>query len=230
MRRVHYSYAVSYVLALLYAAFLCSGCGFVSIFGTPTRHERKIAAEYELTEHAGQKLLVLINQPAWLNARVNLRYHLTRKMNENLAKKIKIRPEYLVSYDELSAFRTGRPSFHLLSPTEVAAALSADMVLFVTIEGYELDRIAETNYYKGSLSAHSILCQAATGRRVWPESEEGKRVKVGFEIESRGHEAAVDRLADDLAHCIVRYFYDCPEAKFKIADDRSEIDWESPQR
>lgn len=215
------------LFTFLTAAFFCSSCVIISSLGTPTRHERGITAEYDLTERTDQGILVLVNQPAWFNARENLRYYLTKEINENLTKKVKIPPERLVSYNELSVFRSNKGDFSLLSPTEIGTALNADMVLLVMVNGYELNRIAETGYYKGFLSVQSILLDAATGEKLWPESARSKIIKVGFEVESRGREAAVARLVSALAHCTVRSFYDCPADEFKIFDDRSNIGWES---
>lgn len=215
----------SYIVAvgLFAAALFCSGC--VLGLATPTRHERKITAEYDLTEHTHRKILVVVNQPAWLNAQVNLRYYLTEKINENLTKEVRIQSRYLVSYDELSEFRSNRPDFSLLTPAEVGAALNADMVLFVMVNNYELNRIAEMGYYKGLLSVRSVLRDVATGEKLWPESGKSKSIKVGFDIESRGRKVAVARLIGGGAHCTVRYFYDCPEDRFKIADDITHIGW-----
>jgi hypothetical protein len=55
----------------------------------------------------------------------------------------------------------------------------------------------------------------------------GKDVRVGFDIESRGQEIATERLAASAAHCTVRYLYDCPEPRFKIAEDRSDESWKA---
>jgi len=85
--------------------------------------------------------------------------------------------------------------------------------------------MAETSYYKGFLSVRSNLRDVSTGEKLWPGSAETKGVRVGFEVESHGREAAVARLASASAHCIVRYFYDCPVGKFKIADDIGYISW-----
>ena len=210
----------------LTAAFFWSGCVIISNLGTPTRHERKIAAEYDLAGHTDQKMLVFVNQPAWLNAQDNLRYYLMKKINENFIKKAEIPPEHLVGYNELSEFRSNHADFALLSPIEVGAALNADMVLLVMVNGYELNKMAQTNYYTGFLSVRIVLHDVATGEKLWPESARSKSIKVGFEVESRGREVALARLVSALAHCTVRYFYNCPQAKFKIADDLTEIDWE----
>ena len=64
------------VSIMLASIFFNSGCGLVGIVTLPTRHEKKITAEYDLGQQRKQKLLVLVNQPVWLNAEVNLRSHL----------------------------------------------------------------------------------------------------------------------------------------------------------
>ncbi|HUT30439.1 MAG TPA: hypothetical protein VMX13_11665 [Sedimentisphaerales bacterium] len=212
-------------VASMAAALSCGGCGIVSIFGTPTRHEKKIAAEYDLAGRRNEKILVLVDQPAWLDSEVNLRYHLTKRLNDKLLKSVRIPVPHLTSYEELSGLRAARPDFASLSPSQVASALDADVVLFVMIEACQLERVAETSYYRGAMSVRSALYDAATAAQLWPESPNGKTVRVGFDMESRSREAAVQRLAAAAAHCIVRYLYDCPQAQFGISDDKSAVEW-----
>jgi hypothetical protein len=202
---------------------LGNGCGFVSLLGTPSRHEGKVAAEYNLAERKSQKLLVLVNQPSWVRARTNLRFYLTEAIQAELERRIEMRPDNLVSYDEVSGFRSGRSDFAALEPWEVGKALGADMVLLVTVQDYYLADQGQTGYYKGSLGSQVLLIDAGTRAVLWPKSGDGKEIRVGFEIEPRGHETAVARLAFATAHCIVRYLYDCRQNKFKIGDDVSEI-------
>ena len=219
-----------FTFTFLTAVLFQSGCGVVGLMGTPTNSEKKVPAEYDLTEHTDQKILVVVNQPGWLNAKVNLRYYLTEAIRKSLIKKIKISPEYLVPYSELSEFRStcGRANkgdFSLLSPVEMGTAFDANMVLLVIIEDYQLHEIAETNYYKGFLSAQTVLFDTATGEKLWPESAKSKGIKVGFEVEEHGREVAIARLTSACAYCTTRYLYDCPKNKFKIAEDKSGIGW-----
>ncbi len=213
-------------LAMLLPHSGCKFGGLIALLGVPTEHEKKIPAEYDLTKRKGQKMLVLVHEPGWLGAQVNLRYYLTEAINENLQKKVRTEPKYLTGYDELSRFRSNQPNFSLLSAVEVGAALDASMVLLVVVEDYELNKIGEIDYYKGFLGTRAALLGVATGEKLWPESGESKTVRVGFEIEGGGQAAAVRRLAADCAHCTVRYFYDCPKDQFKIPDDRGDIGWE----
>jgi hypothetical protein len=214
------------VFPALAAIFFYNGCAAVGLMGTPSQYEKKIPAEYDLTEQEGQKILVLVEQPAWLGAEMNLRYYLTEAMRESLMEKVKVKPEYILSYDELSEFRSNKSDFASLSPAEAGKALGADIVLLVTIQNYRLNEVADSGYYNGFLNAQAALFETATGERLWPELTERKSIRVGFETGEKGQEAAVDRLVNACAYCTTRYFYNCPKYKFKIFDEIKDIGWE----
>lgn len=213
-------------LAMVFPHAGCNLAGVVPVLGTPTRYEKKIPAEYDLAEYKKEKIVVLVNQPGWLGAQVNLRYYLTEALNENLRKRIRIKDEYLVGYDELSEYRSNQANFSLLSVSEVGAALDAKMVLLVVVEDCQLTKMGEMDYYRGFLAARALLIEVGGGEKLWPKSSEGKSVRVGFEMMQGGQETAVVRLAASFAHCTVRYLYDCSVANFKIPDDRSGEGWE----
>ncbi|MHC4068270.1 MAG: hypothetical protein ACYS18_04855 [Planctomycetota bacterium] len=213
------------VLIVLFLAF-CSGCQAIGVLATPTRHEQEIPAEYDLTVQTDKRVLVLVNQPAYLNAQENLRYYITNAVRENLVAKTRIDRENIVSYERLSEFRSSEPDFSLLSPAVIGRALEADMVLLIAVESYELSEMVESGYHKGALATRSVLLDTPAEKKLWPQAEKSKSVRVGFEFEGDGQKAAVTRLATAAGHCIVRYFYDCPKKKFRIADDKTHISWE----
>ncbi|MHC4739237.1 MAG: hypothetical protein ACYS9Y_10075 [Planctomycetota bacterium] len=229
MKKSQYEYFVCYLFAFLFVggAFFCNGCGLVSMVVSPTRHEKKIPAEYKLREQKDKKILVLVDQPARLNAAANLRYYLTRDIREYLVKKIRIPAKGLISYENLVEFRNNQANFSLMSPLEVGKVLQADIVLVVVVEDFRLYNMAESGFLKGFLSSRAVILDATTGEKVWPKSFESKEIKVGFEFDERNVEIAVSRLTAASAHCITRYFYDCPMDKFRIADDRSGEAWEN---
>ena len=213
------------VLIVLFLAF-CSGCESIGVLVTPTRHERKIPAEYDLTGQTDKRVLVLVKQPAYLNAQENLRYYITNAVRENLVAKTMTDRENIVSYERLSEFRSSESDFSLLSPASIGRALEADMVLLIVVESYELSEMAESGYHKGALATRSVLLETSTGKKLWPQAESSKSVRVGFEFEGGGQKVAVTRLAVAAGHCIVRYFYDCLKKKFRIADDKTHISWD----
>ena len=216
-----------FILAVVLSQGGCGVAKIIGILGTPTEHEKKVAAEYDLAEHENQKILVLVNQPAWLNTQVNLRYYLTETISNHLVKKVGILPESFISYDKLSEFRSGQSDFSFLTPVEIGAALDADMVLLVVVEDYKLNALVEFGYYEGFLDTRVALFDTKTEKKVWPEYAGSKGIKVGFEIEEKGREIATARLVAASAYCLVRYFYDCPKNRFRIAEDRSGVGWDS---
>ena len=220
---------VGFVFIVLAGMFFggCSGAGLVGVMGSPTRHEKKFPAEYELTLDKGQKMLVFVEQPAWLNINVNLRYHLTEAINKAFLKRVKLKEKNLVSYSDFLKFRTSEPDFASLSPVEVGNALGVEKILYVEVEDYSLKKTHETKYYKGSLRSRAVVLDVSKGEKVWPLDDASKIIKVGFEVEERGLQAAINRLSAACAHCTTRYLYDCPMDGFKIADDRSRSGWEN---
>jgi hypothetical protein len=216
------------VFFVLAGIFFYSGCGMVGLLGTPSPYEKKIPAEYDLAAQKGKKVLVLVEQPGWLDAQANLQYYLTEAIRESLTAKVKVKPEYIISYKELSEFRSNRSDYSSLSSVAVGKALGADIVLLVVIEGYQLSEVAESDYYSGALSAQTALFETATGEKLWPEYAENKSIKVSFEAE-HGQETADKRLASACAHCITRYFYNCLKYKFKTFDEGKEAGWETAE-
>jgi len=219
-----------FTFAYLAAGLLINGCaapaGLVGILGRPGRHEKTVPAEYRLNDGTERRILVLVDQPGWLGAHQNLRFYITNAVNQTLREKIHISPELIIDYGKLSDFRAGRSDIPSLLPEQIGAALGADVVLLITLEAWQLERLADSPYQKGFLQAQAAVFDTSTAEKLWPESRDGKSIRVGFEAEHRGRQAAVKRLADGLAYCVTRYFYDCPVAKFKIPEDLSGAAWE----
>jgi len=206
--------------------FTQSSCGFISMLGKPTSHERKIPAEFNLARRKGQRILILVNQPGWLDTNVNVRYYITEAVHKNLVKKVKLLSGDIISYKELSEFRTSRSDFSSLTPVETGRTLKADIVLAAEIEDYKLKKMSGAQVYEGILNARTAIFETATSQKLWPKTALSKTIKVGFETEGSS-EGAADRLANACAHCITRYLYNCPENKFKIHDDRSGLGWQN---
>ncbi|MHC4187220.1 MAG: hypothetical protein ACYSRQ_03415 [Planctomycetota bacterium] len=222
-RKRSYKKIVLFLFCITLGLFQC-GCGMVSVMGTPTRYEEEVPAEYNLADLQDKKILVFVKQPYWLDAEVNLRVYLTDAIHEQLIKKAGISPGSLIGYDKLSKYRTGRPSFSLMNPSDVGKALGADIVLFVNVIEAKLENMPDTDIYTGSLSAQAFVIDTSTGVNLWPEQSSGRSISVGFEMEEKGLKAAVSRLSGSTSHCIVRYLYNCKVAYFKIRDDKSDPD------
>ncbi len=223
-KKSHLNLNLFVVLTVL--AFLQAGCGLVSTMGTPTSYEQKVPAEYKLSALKDRRILILVKQPYWLNSKMNVRLRLTDAIHKNLTNKAGVSSENLIAYNKLLDFRSSRTDFSMLDPAQVGKAIGANIVLFVSVNDSKLEKIADTNYYKGSLGVQTIVIDTEAGVKLWPDSEESRKIRVGFEVENKGFEAAVSRLANAAAHCIVRYFYDCKKVRFTIKDDKSDAAWE----
>jgi hypothetical protein len=229
MKKHNYKDLIFGLVTLLMALLLATGCkyaGLVSLMGTESYYEEKIPAEFDMSKQIDKKILVLVDQPAWLDSQINLRYYLTKTLRQNIMIKTKLTPENLISYDKLVEFRSTQPNFSSMSPVEIGKAMDANMVLLVLIENYNLNEVAQSGYLMGDLDTRAILYDTQTGERLWPKEEASKSIRVGFECETGGFDKAISRLAIDSAFCTTRYFYDCPKAQFRIADDKTRIDWE----
>jgi hypothetical protein len=199
----------------------CGGCRAVAALASPTVHEIKIPAEYDLGGNKPAKMLVLVEQPAWTASESNIRLYLTQAIESMLNDQIGIKAETFVPYQKLADLRNNSTDFSTLSPAEVGKALDATIVLYVIIDNFGLYGLSDAGYYRGQLDVRSGLYNAADGRRLWPESGDLKAVSVGVEMQKE-HEKTAQRLAASMAKCIVRYFYDCPKPEFRSADERKK--------
>ena len=220
------------LITLLFLCLFCSGCGIVSVIGTPSSSERKIKAEFPLSSHKDEKILVFVDQPGWLAAPLILRDIVSEGVNSSLVQFAKVNSSQLVAYRTLSDFRSKREDFSLMSPAQVAKLLGADLLLLVQLDAYNLNTIEETNYYTGRLGAHAALFETKSGGQLWPAQARARNILVGFEVARSSPEGALVRLANGLTHCVTRYLYDCPYKRFKIPDDRTDTgieSWDNPQ-
>lgn len=215
------------VSVTLIAVLLSSGCGIFGLLGTPTRHEKKLPAEYDLAARSGGKLLVLVNKPAWLVTSADIERRLTEAINKHVEARFnkKKKKISLVPYEQITEFRSQKPEHYIPSPARTGEALDADLVLYVVINKYRLTQVTQSSYYKGELAGLAELVGVRTGKVLWPDSIEGKGIRVAFDIEQGGYEAGIARLADSFAYCTIRYFYDCPLDEFRIFDDKSHTSW-----
>ena len=103
-RKIFHKQVVLLAFCLMFASLL-GGCNLIGIIGTPTRYEREVPAEYRLSDLQEEKILVLVEQPFWLDVKVNLRVYITEAIHEQLIKQVDISPDRLIGYDKLSKYR-----------------------------------------------------------------------------------------------------------------------------
>lgn len=214
------------VAITIFAISLCCGCGVFGLFGTPARREKKVPAEFDLKAQSEKKLLVLVNQPAWLVTSADMNRRLTTAIHEKLMDKHTTGYRNLILYEQVADYLSRQPDNYVLSPEQVGRQLGAQLVLYVVLDKYELSQVSESDYYNGLLAGRVQLVDVRMDEILWPDSANGKSIRIEFEVEKGGYETAVVRLNNSFAHCTVRYFYDCPVPQFKIFDDKSHAGWQ----
>jgi len=226
-------FAKGYQMKLLIKVFIVcflmfsGGCALVSSIATETASEQKVPAEYSLKTASHEKIMVYVRSKRRNQAALALRGYLTGAINARLASKtVTSKKTAVVPYAQLHKFFVASDGSLELSPQQVAKALGADAVLVVDIVDYKLSAITGSSLYTGLLRARATLYDA-TGEAVWPISGTGKNVAVGFDVESGGSGQALTRLANAGAHCIVRYFYNCPKDQFKIFEETAGVGTDS---
>lgn len=201
------------------------GCGLVSVFSSPTRYEREIPAEYDLASEKG-KILAVVGQAGWVNIPVDLKTKLTAALNKSLAERLGLKQKQIIDNEKTRDFLEPEDKAGGFSPYSIGKKSGAAFVLYVELDDFNMTRVTETNYLKADVSGKVALYDIEAEKKVWPETEPAKLIRVGFDIEQGGYQAVTTRLAGSFAHCTTRYLYDCPVAKFKHFDDASINDWD----
>ncbi len=213
------------ITAILAAATI-GGCAAGGLIASPSAHEQKTDAEFELRQYRQERVLVLVDQPAWAATSYNLRQSITASLHDDITSKTRLSERNLIEYGRLVEIRDAYgQGFWDLEPAEVGHILGADLVLAVSIIEYDMESLADIEYYEGSISASAKIVDVETGYNLWPGSDNGKIVRVGFEAEA-GHRVE-QRLSEAVSHCIVRYLYDCPGPEFRHPDELSGTGWDS---
>jgi len=202
-----------------------TSCGLIGIIASPTRHEQKIPAEFRFDRSKDVRVAVFAKQPVQANIGANLSYYVTKAVNIRFAKKTKLQPEQIMDYEDIAELAGKKPHLRWMEDEKLIDLFGVDFLMIIDIERFNLDAMTEEGYYKGKLDGNCYLLSRQSGGRVWPGSEKSRRVTVGFELGPKGRTAALKRLADSYAHCLVRYFYNCPKDRFNTGDDMNRTGW-----
>jgi hypothetical protein len=215
-----------YFFCILAAGLLIvfvQGCGIISILGSEPESTKKIPAEFKFDvskDKKDKKVLVLVNQPSWLNAPPLLQQMITEQIQKRLMLYAGLKNFNLISYEALSQYRSGEENYSSMTAPQIGTALGADWVLLADLTDFKFGSIGESEYYSGSLSGHAFVIETANSEKLWPEDAENKKIDVGFEASKDGPQGSLAHLAAAFAHCATRNFFDCPKSSFKIAEDR----------
>ena len=209
-------------LCLCLTSFL-TGCGIVSILGTTSGSEEVIKAKFDITERYDDKILVLVNQPGWINPPVNLRREITNKLNAYMRTYFKKFPvQNIIDYETVAQMRNSDMDFDNRSVLELAEMFDAGLVLYVEISDFNLIRLTVDEHYSLEMKTSSVLYDGNSGQVLWPQTKGDSIVSLEIECE-RGIEQIVLKITTANAHCILRNFYDCPKHKYRVIEERRQF-------
>jgi hypothetical protein len=209
------------LIVLTCGLFIMSeGCSpqMIGALASPGAEDIKIPAEYDVAAQKPQHLLILVQQSATANPKVNLRLFLTKAAAAVLVGELKFKETNLVPYGDVVKLRKENPNFESMTPPEIGKALNADMVLYLIIEDFQLYGFGETGYHKVDLNVGGAVYDV-NGVRVWPTETELKQAKVCLEAPSGNLDNDAARLSQAAVRCIVRHLYDCPKPESRVSEE-----------
>lgn len=196
------------------------GCNVLS----PTAHEKKVPAEYELygTE---SRILVFVDQVRSSSVGFHVRDALDATVTAYLADKVRIDKNNIIAHAGYTPSRV--QAYAGLSPAQIGQKAGADLVLYIRIDKYELEQMDSRGYFSGSIATRSVLVDVGPATVLWPASKEARLNRIKVEFETHGRAAISNRLMSGAAHCITRYFYDCPGPRFRWGDEQKEYNFDN---
>jgi hypothetical protein len=217
-----------YILAILLfvSALFCSGCGLVSVLGTPSGSEELVEAKFDISQRYDDKILVLVNQPAWMNSPVNYRRELTNKMNSYMRLYFKDMPaENIIEYETVKQTRSMDIDFDNRNVIELGEMFDAGLIMYVEVLEFDMLRLTAEEYYTAEIKTVAMLYDGNTGDLLWPEIKGDSVTSLEIEFE-KGVEATMAKLATANAHCILRNLYDCKKHQYKVIEEKRQYEIE----
>lgn len=216
-----------FVTIALAGLVLGSGCRAVGFLLSPSYHEQKIPAQFDLTEHQVGGIMVIVEPSRSSYTEFALRTELKTKIEHFLTRKARIKNKYIIARSA-DPDPSGREAANSpLGPREIAGRAGAAMVLYVRIEDNGLYAFGKQGYYSGSLATRSLLIDVDSGDIVWPKQAQGRVVRAKVQIETQGREVARSRLTTAVAHGVTRCLYDCPKPNYGMNDIEVDYDIDS---
>ncbi len=207
-------------LLAIIGAVWSGGCNVLS----PTAHEKKVPAEYKLYR-TKSRILVFVDQARSSSVGFHVRDALDATVTAYLVDKVRIDKNNIIAHVGYAPSRV--QAYAGLSPAQIGQKAGADLVLYIRIDKYELEQMDRRGYFSGRLVTRSVLVDVDSAKVLWPASQEARLNRIKVELETGGREAALNRLMSGSAHCITRYFYNCPGPRFRWGDEQKEFEFDN---
>jgi hypothetical protein len=190
------------------ASIPLAGCAAVGWLAAQTPPD-DIEAKFEMP--AEKVILVLVDDPAHLVDYAPIKYDLTKRVNERL-EELDLAKQ-TVSYSRLMRLVASTNDFNNMSIAEIGKKLSADLVLYVQIEEFQLKNETTSTIWQGKLGTAVRVVSVKEGR-LWPKDLIGGYPVKGVETPaqesgpfSQFGQKLSRQMADEMADNIVKLFY-----------------------
>ncbi len=211
-------------LLAVIGAVWSGGCNVVGFMGSQTAHEKKVPSEYKLRS-TRSNILVFVDEARGSSVGFHVRSAMDKAVAAYLVKKVRVDENNIVTPAGYTSSRLD--AYAGLSPAQIGQKAGADFVLYIRIDKYELNEMDRRGFYDGAMITRSVLVDVDSAKVVWPASKEARLIRIKVELETHGGEAASNRLMSGTAHCITRYFYDCPGDRFRWGDEQKKFEFDS---
>jgi len=211
-------------LLAVIGAVWSGGCNVIGFIAAPTPHEKKVPAEFELYR-TESRILVFIDQARSSGGGFQVRGSLDAAVIDSLTNKVRIDTNNIIAPVDYTPSRV--QAYAGLSPAQIGKKAGADLVLYIRIDKYELDQMDRRGYFAGSIATRSVLVDVGSAKILWPASQEARLNKIKVELDTHGRDAISNRLMSGSAHCITRYFYDCPGDQFRWGDEQKKYEFDA---
>ena len=193
------------------------GCNVIGFIAAPSPHDKKTPAEYDLYR-TESRILVFVDQARSSGVGFQVRSALDAAVSTYLSNKVRIDKSNIIATVGYTPSLV--QAYAGLSPAQIGRKAGADLVLYIRIDKYDLEQMDSRGFFSGSIATRSVLVDVDSAKIIWPASQAARLNRIKVDLEVRGRDAILNRLMSGNAHCITRYFYDCPSPKFRLGDEQ----------
>lgn len=176
------------------AIWLLGGCALPFAILEKMFPKEKIPARFVLP--AGKRVLVFPDDMLHPVGYPPVKRVLARRLGELLAEHELVAET--IAYDSLVDLRNAETDFNRMAVATVGRRLGAELVVYVSIDGFSLKDMPVDTLWRGRFSCKVRVVDVRNGR-LWPDESAGFPVKVVEPIAENTSEAYGAELADKLA-------------------------------
>ena len=190
----------SAIVAAVLGAGVCAGCNYVGAAFLLAHGPPKIPGQYALNPNA--KTVILIDDLSNRVPRRSLRDLIGKSADETLLSEGVIAQGMLISSESARRAAASDSSENRMSAVEVGRRVGADVIIYVTMTGWTLQR--EPGIVSPAASADVKVIDCVSNQRMWPPGDAGydflaEMPRRQGDLESMGSQADKSKTDADLA-------------------------------